>query len=135
MVYRGSLTGPVFGLRREIDRLFEDAFGGDSRRSGGWSPPVDIREDNKEIVLEVEHEVVIHVDEAGHVFGALDVARHPVDGIRNARKERFRVQDHAGCSCLSGARTQVSLLPPPCDEFTTSDPFRMATRVRPPGRT
>src|SRR5690349_19265401 len=54
MVYRGSLTGPVFGLRREIDRLFEDAFGGDSRRSGGWSPPVDIREDNKEIVLEVE---------------------------------------------------------------------------------
>jgi HSP20 family protein len=54
MVYRGSLTGPVFGLRREIDRLFEDAFGGDSRRSGAWTPAVDIREDNKEIVLEVE---------------------------------------------------------------------------------
>jgi HSP20 family protein len=54
MVYRGSLTGPVFGLRREIDRLFEDAFGGDSRRSGGWAPAVDIREDNKEIVMEVE---------------------------------------------------------------------------------
>ena len=53
MVYRGTLTGPVFGLRREIDRLFEDAFGGDTRR-GGWSPAVDIREDNKEIVLEVE---------------------------------------------------------------------------------
>lgn len=53
MVYRSSLTGPVFGLRREIDRLFEDTFGGDSRRSG-WAPPVDIREDNKEIVLEVE---------------------------------------------------------------------------------
>ena len=53
MVYRGSLTGPVFGLRREIDRLFEDAFGGDSRRSG-WAPAVDIREDNSEIALEVE---------------------------------------------------------------------------------
>jgi HSP20 family protein len=53
MVYRGSLTGPVFGLRREIDRLFEDTFGGDSRRSG-WAPAVDIREDGKEIVLEVE---------------------------------------------------------------------------------
>ena len=24
MVYRTSLTGPVFGLRREIDRLFEE---------------------------------------------------------------------------------------------------------------
>jgi len=54
MVYRGSLTGPAFGLRREIDRLFEDAFGGDSRRSGSWAPPVDVREDSKEIVLEVE---------------------------------------------------------------------------------
>jgi HSP20 family protein len=53
MVYRGSLTGPVFGLRREIDRLFEDTFGGDARRSG-WAPAVDIREDNQEIVLEVE---------------------------------------------------------------------------------
>ena len=53
MVNRGSLTGPVFGLRREIDRLFEDTFGGDSRRSG-WAPAVDIREDNREIALEVE---------------------------------------------------------------------------------
>ena len=53
MVYRSSLTGPVFGLRREIDRLFEDTFGGDSRRSG-WAPAVDIREDNNDIALEVE---------------------------------------------------------------------------------
>lgn len=53
MVYRGSLTGPVFGLRREIDRLFEDTFGGDTRRTG-WAPAVDVREDSKEIVLEVE---------------------------------------------------------------------------------
>ncbi len=27
----------------------------------------------------------------------------------------------------------MSLLPPPCDEFTTSDPLRSATRVSPPG--
>ncbi len=53
MVYRGSLTGPVFGLRREIDRLFEDTFGGDSRRTG-WAPAVDIREDNTEIAVEIE---------------------------------------------------------------------------------
>jgi|SRR6478672_8558080 len=53
MVYRGSLTGPVFGLRREIDRLFEDTFGGDARRTG-WVPAVDIREDSKEIALEIE---------------------------------------------------------------------------------
>ena len=53
MVYRTSLTGPVFGLRREIDRLFEDTFGRDAGR-GGWSPAVDVREDDNEIALEVE---------------------------------------------------------------------------------
>jgi HSP20 family protein len=54
MVYRGSQVGPMFGLRREIDRLFEDTFGRDSARGGGWVPPVDVREDAKEIVLEIE---------------------------------------------------------------------------------
>ena len=53
MVNRGSQVGPVFGLRREIDRLFEDTFGRDVSRSG-WVPPVDVREDGKEIVLEIE---------------------------------------------------------------------------------
>ena len=36
-------------------------------------------------------------------------------------------------SALPARSTQVSLLPPPCDEFTTSDPLRSATRVNPPG--
>lgn len=54
MVYRTSLTGPVFGLRREIDRLFEDTFGRDASRTSAWSPAVDVREDSKEIALEVE---------------------------------------------------------------------------------
>jgi len=54
MVYRTSLTGPIFGLRREIDRLFEDTFGRESARVSGWTPAVDVREDNNEIALEVE---------------------------------------------------------------------------------
>ena len=54
MVYRTSLTGPIFGLRREIDRLFEDTFGRDASRVPGWTPAVDVREDNKEIALEIE---------------------------------------------------------------------------------
>ena len=53
MAYRGLRSGPVFGLRREIDRLFEDTFGGESGR-GSLSPPVDIREDAREIAIEVE---------------------------------------------------------------------------------
>lgn len=53
MLYRNSLTAPVFGLRREIDRLFEDTFG---RGEGGTSftPAVDIRESQNELRLDVE---------------------------------------------------------------------------------
>ncbi len=53
MLYRTSTTAPVFGLRREIDRLFEDAFG---RGDGGttWTPAVDIRENQNELRLDVE---------------------------------------------------------------------------------
>ena len=42
-MYRTMLTAPVFGLRREIDRLFEDTFANGGDRSG-WVPPVNIRE-------------------------------------------------------------------------------------------
>ena len=42
-------------------------------------------------------------------------------------------ENHAGDR--SGEITQVSLLPPPWDELTTSDPFLSATRVSPPGST
>ena len=52
MIYRSSLSSP-FGLRREIDRLFEDTFG---RGEGmnAWSPAVDVREGENELSLELE---------------------------------------------------------------------------------
>jgi HSP20 family protein len=43
---------PVFGLRREIDRLFDDAFVG--RGGANWNPAVDIEETAKELRLDVE---------------------------------------------------------------------------------
>ena len=53
MLYRTTLSAPVFGLRREIDRLFDDTFGrGDGMST--WSPAVDIRETEQEMVLELE---------------------------------------------------------------------------------
>ena len=62
-------AGSMFGLRREIDRLFEDAFGGGGRSAAPtWAPAVDVREDNQEITLNVElpgikpEEVEISVD-------------------------------------------------------------------------
>ena len=53
MLYRTSVSAPVFGLRREIDRLFEDTFGrGDN--ATGWTPAVDVRESEKELRIDVE---------------------------------------------------------------------------------
>lgn len=51
MLYRMTTSAPIFGLRREIDRLFEDTF---AREGGSFTPAVDIKENEKEIRLEVE---------------------------------------------------------------------------------
>jgi HSP20 family protein len=44
---------PAFGLRREIDRLFDDAFVGRGS-AASWLPAVDIHETSKELRLDVE---------------------------------------------------------------------------------
>jgi HSP20 family protein len=52
MLYRMTTTGsPIFGLRREIDRLFEDTF---ARDGSSWTPAVDIHETENEIKVELE---------------------------------------------------------------------------------
>ncbi len=51
MFYRMTNSSPVFGLRREIDRLFEDAF---TRDGYSWTPAVDIKETEGELTLELE---------------------------------------------------------------------------------
>lgn len=52
MLYRTSLS-PVFGLRREIDKLFEDTFG-QNGGSPSLTPAVDIKETATELTFEVE---------------------------------------------------------------------------------
>lgn len=47
-------TAPVFGLRREIDRLFEDAFRLGHAGRGDWSPAVDVRELDQELIFTIE---------------------------------------------------------------------------------
>ena len=51
MLYRMTTGSPIFGLRREIDRLFDDTF---ARDGNSWTPAVDIKENDNEIRLEVE---------------------------------------------------------------------------------
>ena len=61
--------------------------------------------------VEVEQQGLVDVEDAGGVLGALEVAAHPEAVFGDAR-------DHWPFSI-----TQVSLLPPPWLELTTSEPF------------
>ena len=54
MPYGNGVTIPVFGLRREIDRLFEDAFGRGHVGQSEWTPAVNIRETDQELTFAVE---------------------------------------------------------------------------------
>lgn len=54
MLFETSLTAtPVFGLRREMNRLFDDVLTR-TTPNAAWAPPVDVREDDHEISLDVE---------------------------------------------------------------------------------
>jgi HSP20 family protein len=54
MLYATTPTAPVFGLRREIDRLFEDTFRRGQPGRSEWAPAVDIRETAQELTFAVE---------------------------------------------------------------------------------
>ena len=73
---------------------------------------------------QVQLQVGVHRDQPGGVLGALGIAAEPVHVVRDAGKQAAHAD---GSSTI-----QVSLLPPPWEEFTTSEPARIATRVRPP---
>ncbi len=53
MFQRSFGLSPIFGLRREIDRLFDDTFLGRGT-SATWNPAVDIHETSNELRLDVE---------------------------------------------------------------------------------
>jgi HSP20 family protein len=51
MLYNLATASPIFGLRREIDRLFEDTF---TRDGNAWTPAVDIKETNSDLRVDLE---------------------------------------------------------------------------------
>ena len=99
-----------------------------------------------------------HVEDAGEVFRPLDVARKPVEVRRQCGRASSATNsdDRHSRRMLTGPPdqlrkrtsrhhtvdapavsldTQVSLVPPPWLELTTSEPSLSATRVSPPGTT
>ena len=84
------------------------------------------------------HRCARDLDQAGHVLDALHVTRQPHRAFRIAREQVAQARQHRGGenrNLCHDASTHVSFAPPPCEELTTSDPLRSATRDRPPGST
>jgi HSP20 family protein len=57
MVRIAKYTSPVFGLRQEIDKLFEDTFGNAGMpllNTAGWRPAVDVKETDDALLFELE---------------------------------------------------------------------------------
>lgn len=54
MVYRTTTLPPLFTLRREVDRLFEDAFGRAAAAPASWTPATDVREEAEAWRFEIE---------------------------------------------------------------------------------
>ena len=75
-------------------------------------------------IPQVEEQLQVHVHDAGDVLRRVQC---------NGTSSRGELATRLNMSFVLRTSTQVSLLPPPCDEFTTSEPLRRATRVSPPG--
>ena len=102
MFYRTGVTTPVFGLRREIDRLFDDTFGRGEGMST-WSPAVDVRETDNEMRLDVEvpHPLV----EIGH---ALDHRNAEIEARFGDDALRFsELQDQSRFAEVHGERRGI----------------------------
>ncbi len=54
MVYRTATLPPLFTLRREMDRLLEDAFGRGDGGVASWVPAADVREDEGAYLFELD---------------------------------------------------------------------------------
>ncbi|MHB1225761.1 MAG: Hsp20/alpha crystallin family protein [Gemmatimonadaceae bacterium] len=54
MLYRTSGSQPIFAIRREIDRLFDDTFGGTAVGRNAWVPAVDVREERDAYRFDLE---------------------------------------------------------------------------------
>ena len=88
MLYR-TTSSPVFSLRREIDRLFDDTFGGEGMPRRAWAPAVDVRETDAEYTFELE---LPGIDPA-----QVDLtADHGVLTVRGEKEQRTRKEGDEG---------------------------------------
>jgi HSP20 family protein len=132
MLYRAMVTAPVFGLRREIDRLFENTFGRGPVGQVGqseWSPAVDIRETEQELAFEVELPGIAQEDvEVTAADGILTIRGERTEERREGEEGRYYMIERS-----YGSFTRSFQLPQGVDEERIQADFeRGLLRVRIP---
>jgi HSP20 family protein len=119
-LYSTSMGAPVFGLRREIDRLFDDMMGGTGAMSA-WNPAVDIREDQSELCLSMElpglapEDVEITTDN-----GVLTVRGEKHDERKEGEENRYHLVERS-----YGSFTRSFQLPQGLDEGKIAADFNL----------
>ena len=94
MTYVTTSPAPVFGLRREIDRLFEDAFRLGHAGRGEWSPAVDVRETDEELIFAVEIPGVVQKDvEVTTENGVLTVRGQRLEELQEGEEARYHLAE------------------------------------------
>lgn len=94
MVYATTPPAPVFGLRREIDRLFEDAFRLGHAGRGEWSPSVDVRETDEELIFAVEIPGIAQKDvEVTTENGVLTVRGERAEELKEGEQARYHLAE------------------------------------------
>ncbi len=69
----------------------------------------------------IEHETRRDIELANRILGSLEITAHPIKAVGDTAEHRSQSPQFREESIT--CRTHVSLLPPPCEELTTSEPF------------
>jgi HSP20 family protein len=92
MLYATTPTAPVFGLRREIDRLFEDTFGRGQLGRSEWAPAVNIHETEEELTFAVELPGVKLEDIAvSAINGVLTIEGERTEDLKEGEGARYHL--------------------------------------------
>ena len=92
MVYLTTPTAPVFGLWRQIDRLFEDSVGRGQAGRNEWAPAVDIHETEQELTFAVELPGIKPEDvEVTAVDGILTIHGERHEELRDGEEGRYHL--------------------------------------------
>jgi HSP20 family protein len=133
-------TLPPIGTRRDLDRLFDDAFAG--RTTAEWSPRVDIREDAQSFTLELDlpgvpaASVEVLAEDGVLTVKGARIARTPQDGERILGQERpsgafvrrFRLPKSADAARI-GARYVDGVLSVRVEKTAPAQPRRVTVEV------